>query len=671
MIKSYKYILFFLMMSCSFVSKGVTRNDFLSFNLNGVPYRLFIPENYTTSSKYPLVLHLHGAGVMGTNNESQLDRWAMTFAQDSIQKKYPSFVLVPQTNAGWANGSRGYTYTMYSSITSKLSTVLDIIDNLREEYRIDSTRLYITGLSMGGFGTWDLICRKPDMFAAAIPICGGGDTTYADVLKNIPLRVFHGSNDVTVPARYSRQMDEALLRAKAPDYLYTEYPGVAHESWEKAYVEPWLSDWLFSHRKYFYDDEIPPSKPNGLVAKDITCTSFVLQWNSSTDNVDVSSYNVYLEGELYYSGSDTTVSFGELTQGTSYSVTVVAVDENDNLSLESDELVVPTLTASDTEAPSKPLGLTLVRAGQTNFEIKWDASTDNVKVVAYDVYLNNERFVSTENNTLLVNGVTSYTHFSVYVVAKDSVNNYSEHSDTIDVTTFEGCVATIDWTNTPLSEAKDGTFTVEFDATPKGDNMDGLIGLSSGDVSAYSNYSCIFRFFIDGTVDAYNLGASTGYSAENEFLYYANETYHVRMVINVSTNKYSVYISREGEQEVTIGSDYNFRASASSLNNIAFYSTSCTFSVENITVDGISITGINEVEANDGFLYPNPADDKIMIRVAERSSVNVFKSSGELVMNEIVDKGITELPINLSPGIYLVELSVTESQSFWEKLIVK
>ena len=86
--------------------RAVTRDDFLKLSFNGLPYRLFIPEDYRTSLNYPLVLFLHGGGASGTNNESQLDEWAMLFAQDSIQQKHPSFVLVPQTNSGWANGDR-------------------------------------------------------------------------------------------------------------------------------------------------------------------------------------------------------------------------------------------------------------------------------------------------------------------------------------------------------------------------------------------------------------------------------------------------------------------------------------------------------------------------------------------------------------------------------------
>ena len=556
---------------------------------------------------------------------------------------------------------------MYSTMGNSLSTVLEIINNLRSEYTIDSTRLYVTGLSMGGFGTWDLIMRKPDMFAAAIPICGGGDTTYANTIAHIPLRVFHSSDDPTITVKYSRDMDIALLKTETDDYLYTEYDGLGHESWETAYIEPWLSTWMFSKRKYFYDDEEPPSKPTGLNADNVSQTEFTLYWDSSIDNIDVSLYRVYVNGELYYVGSDTSATILGLTQETTYSVIVYAIDENDNISEASDELQVTTLSSADILAPSVPEGLLIPRVGQTNFTVQWPPSTDNVGVVAYDIYLNGELYVSSDTTECLVTGLTVGTNYSVSISARDRVNNVSAKSTEVPVTTLSSCNETINWTNTRFSEPVNDIVTVGFDVTPDGDNMNGLVGLSCGDVVSYSGYSCIVRFYTDGIVDAYNLGSTTGYAAENEFLYYAGETYHVRMVVDITANQYDAYISREGEPEVTIATDYNFRASAASLNNYAIYTLECTLSVENFSItEGISnAIGLNENICN-YIVYPNPASTVIYLNSAA-DLVNIYNLSGHLVKS--VRYNVEKINIeDIKKGIYLVE--IYNNQRVFDRLIV-
>lgn len=120
---------------------------------------------------------------------------------------------------------------------------------LKPEFpQIDPDRLYITGLSMGGFGTWDAIQRKPDLFAAAVPICGGGDVSKASHITKIPIWVFHGAEDNLVNPKWSRDMVEAIKRAGG-NPKYTEYPGVGHHSWVPAYSDPELFEWLFSQKK--------------------------------------------------------------------------------------------------------------------------------------------------------------------------------------------------------------------------------------------------------------------------------------------------------------------------------------------------------------------------------------------------------------------------------------
>jgi predicted peptidase len=127
--------------------------------------------------------------------------------------------------------------------------VLELVGALQMEYsQIDPKRIYVTGLSMGGFGTWDVIQRKPDLFAAAVPICGGGDVSKAEKIALIPIWAFHGAEDLLVLPKWSRDMINAIRKAGG-NPKYTEYPGVGHQSWIKAYSEPELFIWLFSQKK--------------------------------------------------------------------------------------------------------------------------------------------------------------------------------------------------------------------------------------------------------------------------------------------------------------------------------------------------------------------------------------------------------------------------------------
>src|SRR5262249_5923284 len=152
----------------------------LIFKENGkeLPYRLMKPEGYDASKKYPLVIFLHGAGERGTDNEKQLVHGVPQFASKENREKYPCFLIAPQCpdKQSWVNvdwSAEPHTIPKEPAESAKL--VLNLIQSLQKEYSVDPKRIYITGLSMGGYGTWDLLARKPELFAAAVPICGGGD----------------------------------------------------------------------------------------------------------------------------------------------------------------------------------------------------------------------------------------------------------------------------------------------------------------------------------------------------------------------------------------------------------------------------------------------------------------------------------------------------------------
>ena len=219
-----------------------------------LPYRLYKVKNPTAGTKYPLILFLHGAGERGNNNTSQLmaNAGATVWATDAHQTKHPAYVIAPQCPADkqWVdtNWGLGSYSTTTVPVSDQLTTALEIADAVAKEFVTDPARQYITGLSMGGYGTWDAIVRNPNRFAAAIPICGAGDPSKADLIKSLPIWTANGSADTTVPPKGTHDMVDALKALGSP-VKYDEYPGVGHDSWTMTYANEAVIDWLFTNKK--------------------------------------------------------------------------------------------------------------------------------------------------------------------------------------------------------------------------------------------------------------------------------------------------------------------------------------------------------------------------------------------------------------------------------------
>ena len=216
-----------------------------------LPFRLLQPLKYDAAKKYPLVILLHGAGERGDDNNAQLKWGGGLFTTPDVREKFPSFVLVPQCpkDQKWVEmdwGGDAGTAPADAGPAQKL--LLATLKTVQKEFSIDADRLYITGLSMGGFGTWDLITRYPDKFAAAAPICGGGDKTKAAAAKPVPTWAFHGLADGVVKPSRTKDMVEGL-KAAGGAVFHTEYPGVAHDSWAMAFAEPNLLPWMFAQKR--------------------------------------------------------------------------------------------------------------------------------------------------------------------------------------------------------------------------------------------------------------------------------------------------------------------------------------------------------------------------------------------------------------------------------------
>ncbi len=226
-----------------------------------LPYRLLYPLNYNPKKKYPVVLFLHGAGERGNNNEAQLTHGAKLFADSANRLRFPAIVIFPQCpfTDFWAgirvakdrtdSTALQIDYPADWNISKSLGLVSQLIDSFASTSSADNKRIYVGGLSMGGMGTFEILWRKPGFFAAAFPICGGGNVTKAAVYgKDFPIWVFHGENDPVVDVNDSRKMVAKLLAAGAK-VKYNEYPNVKHDSWTNAFAEPELLPWLFSQKK--------------------------------------------------------------------------------------------------------------------------------------------------------------------------------------------------------------------------------------------------------------------------------------------------------------------------------------------------------------------------------------------------------------------------------------
>ncbi len=198
-------------------------------------YLLFLPEGYEQGGKkWPMMLFLHGAGERG----SDLNKVKMHGPPKIVQqqKDFPFIVVSPQCPSGqWWPG--------------KIDTLKALVDEIAADYEVDKDRMYLTGLSMGGYGTWALGAAYPDLFAAAIPICGGGQPfAMAPKLKDLPIWAFHGAKDPVVPISQSEEMVEAINRAGGNAKL-TVYPQAGHDSWTATYDNPDIYEWLLKHKR--------------------------------------------------------------------------------------------------------------------------------------------------------------------------------------------------------------------------------------------------------------------------------------------------------------------------------------------------------------------------------------------------------------------------------------
>lgn len=226
-----------------------TSGVFVDANGTRLVYRLLEPP--TNFGARPLLLFLHGAGERGDDNHAQLRHGGDVLATAGGEG---CFVLAPQcpaarqwVNTPWAEGSYDAAQIPESAELAAVISLLQRLVRERPEH-IDPARLYIMGISMGGYGVWDAIARHPGLFAAAVPICGGGDPRTVGRLRDLPIWAFHGTADATVPPSASRQMIAAMW-ADHQSPRYSEYADAGHDCWHRAWREAELWRWMFAQRR--------------------------------------------------------------------------------------------------------------------------------------------------------------------------------------------------------------------------------------------------------------------------------------------------------------------------------------------------------------------------------------------------------------------------------------
>ena len=198
----------------------------------GCSYLLYLPQGYgEEAERWPLLLFLHGAGERGDDLELVKKHGPPKLLEEG--RDLPFIVVSPQCPQGetWSN-----------------DVLLSLLDEIADHYSVDDDRVYLTGLSMGGYGTWLLAAEHPERLAAIAPICGGGSRLQAHKLEHLPVWAFHGAQDQTVPISESEEMVEAL-RACGGNVRFTVYPDAAHDAWTETYENPALYEWFLQHRR--------------------------------------------------------------------------------------------------------------------------------------------------------------------------------------------------------------------------------------------------------------------------------------------------------------------------------------------------------------------------------------------------------------------------------------
>ena len=250
-------LLFFALYLCNLNSQNIElyEKETFIFENDTLNYRILKPLNYDPNKQYPVHLFLHGSGERGKDNSSQLTHSGILFLKNENREKYNSWVIFPQCskNDRWPSISSDLWDQVFENKIKKpnksLGLVIRLMDEFIEKKDVDNQRIYLSGLSMGGMGAFEILYRRPDMFAAATPICGNGITQLAKLFANkVPVWIFHGSDDKVVSPKYSLEMARAIIESGGSPKM-TLYANVDHNSWDNAFAEKDFLKWIHSKTK--------------------------------------------------------------------------------------------------------------------------------------------------------------------------------------------------------------------------------------------------------------------------------------------------------------------------------------------------------------------------------------------------------------------------------------
>jgi predicted peptidase len=237
--------------------KSMFSREIFTSGVDTLVYRKLLPENFDPQKKYPVLIFLHGAGERGNDNEAQLIHGSKLFLRADIRRDFPAIIIFPQCpkNDFWANVKFGdgksverFGFQKGGEPGKSMKLLIGLHSYLVSLKYSDKSRFYIGGLSMGGMGTFEILRRKPKAFAAAFAICGGDNIKNVKKYKNVPLWIFHGGKDTTVPLSKSEVVVNELKRVNQQP-KFTIYPEAGHNSWDPAFAEPEFISWIFSHKR--------------------------------------------------------------------------------------------------------------------------------------------------------------------------------------------------------------------------------------------------------------------------------------------------------------------------------------------------------------------------------------------------------------------------------------
>ena len=241
---------------------------------------VFVPPTYNPHKSYPLIVFLHGY--------SDTTTWPLGWYNEPLVTRDPCIVLTPKCPKedpyGWGN-------SYDAQISPMMAKTYEMMDMIKKTFNIDSTRYYIYGSSMGGFGTYGAIKKNPELFAAAYTECGNGNIIIAPVLAKIPFWMFHGSLDNVVPVQPDRDLYQAVLNLGGTQIRYTEYPGVGHNVWDYTRYETTLATWLLAQRKGSFHKA--PQTPNSFTVAITLDKKAILKWEIPAESTPPSDNNVW------------------------------------------------------------------------------------------------------------------------------------------------------------------------------------------------------------------------------------------------------------------------------------------------------------------------------------------------------------------------------------------